>query len=105
MSQWKRDMYQQSRTRAQLHRWFGLVSLFNGISTFFMLFNAKAILVEEQLWYYLTHSSEDKGVHTFPKGICLKVNVIAPLEFKLAYYNSAGHCFNHYTMRTLPTTA
>ena len=53
-----------------------LVSLFNGISTLFRLFNAKAILLEEQLWYYLTHSWEDKGVHTFPKGICPKVNVI-----------------------------
>ena len=29
-------------------RWFGLVSLFNGISTLFWLFNAKAILLEEQ---------------------------------------------------------
>ena len=28
--------------------WFGLVSLFNGISTLFRLFNAKAILIEEQ---------------------------------------------------------
>ena len=27
---------------------FGLVSLFDGISTFFRLFNAKAILLEEQ---------------------------------------------------------
>ena len=27
---------------------FGLVSLFNGISTNFRLFNAKAILLEEQ---------------------------------------------------------
>ena len=49
-----------------------------------MLFNAKAILLEEQLWYYLTHSWEDKGVHTFPKGICPKVNVIARLEYELA---------------------
>ena len=29
-------------------RWFGLVSLFNGISTFYRLFNTKAILLEEQ---------------------------------------------------------
>ena len=29
------------------------------------LFNVKAIIVEEQLWYYLTHSWEDKGIHTF----------------------------------------
>ena len=28
--------------------WFGLVTLFNGISTLFRLFNAKAILLEEQ---------------------------------------------------------
>ena len=28
--------------------WFGLVSLFNCISTLFRLFNAKAILLEEQ---------------------------------------------------------
>ena len=83
-------------------KWLGLVSLFNGISTFVGLFNAKAILLEEQLWCYLTHSWEDKGVHTFPKGICPKVNVIARLEYKLAYYDSAVYCFNHYTMRTPP---
>ena len=56
----------------------------------------------EQQWYYLTHSWEDKGVHTFPKGICPKVNVIARLEYKLAYYNSTVHRFNSYTMRTSP---
>ena len=28
--------------------WFGLVSFFNGILTLFRLFNAKAILLEEQ---------------------------------------------------------
>ena len=61
-----------------------------------MLFNAKAILQEEQLWYYLTHSWEVKGVHTFPKGICPKVNVIARLEYELAYYDSAVQRFNHY---------
>ena len=77
-----------------------LVSLFNGISTLFRLFNAKAILLEEQLWYYLTHSWEDKGFYTFPKGICPKVNVITRLEYELTYYNSAVHCFNHYTTRT-----
>ena len=80
--------------------WFGLVSLFNGISTLFRLFNAKAILLEEQLWYYLTHSWEDKGVHTLPKRICPKVNVIARQEYELAYYDSAVHRFNHYTTRT-----
>ena len=33
-------------------------------------------------------------------GICLKVNVIARLEYELAYYDSAVHRFNHYTTRT-----
>ena len=61
------------------------------------------ILLEEQLWDYLTHSWEDKGVHTFPKGICPKVNVIARLKYELAYYDSAVHRFNHYTTRTPPS--
>ena len=34
-------------------------------------FTAKTVLPEVQYWYYLIHSSEDKGVHTFSKGICL----------------------------------
>ena len=62
----------------------------------------KPISGEEQLWCYLTHSWEDKGVHTFPKGICPKVNVIARLEHELAYYDSAVHRFNHYTTMTPP---
>ena len=45
---------------------------------------------------------EDKGVHTFPKGICPKVNIIERLENELTYYDSAVHRFNHYTTRTLP---
>ena len=79
---------------------FGLVSLFNGISTFFRLFNAKAILLEEQELHYLTNGWDDKIVHTFPKSICLKVNVIARLEYELAYYDFVVHRFNHYTTRT-----
>ena len=35
------------------------------------------------------------GVHTFPKGICPKVNVIARLEYELTYYDSAVQRFNH----------
>ncbi len=71
---------------------FNLVSSFNGISTFACYLMLK--------WYELTHSWEDKGVHTFPKGICLKVNVIGRLEIELDRYDSAVHCFNHYTTRT-----
>ena len=56
---------------------------------FFRLFNAKAILL--LFSYYLTHSWEDKGVHTFPKGICPKMNIIARLENELAYYATVGN--------------
>ena len=45
-------------------------------------------------------SWKDKGVHTFPKGICPKVNIISRLKYELAYYGSAVHRFNHYTTRT-----
>ena len=57
------------------------------------LFNAKAILREEEQWCFLTHSREGKGVPTSPRGICLKVNAIARLEFELAYYDSVVQCF------------
>ena len=58
---------------------FILNSLFNG------LFHVKAILVEEQLWYY-----GDKRIHAFTKGISPKVNAIARLQFDLAYLRC--HC-------------
>ena len=48
--------------------------------------------------HYLTPSWEDKEVHTFPKGICPKVNVITRLEFELAYYVSAVHCFKNWVL-------
>ena len=66
------------------------------------LFNAKSILLEEQLRYYLTHSCEDKGFHAFPKSICPKMNPIAWLEFELAYYDSTIQRFNHYATRNPP---
>ena len=66
------------------------------------VFNAKAILLEEQQWSYLTHCWEDKGVRTFPNGICPKAIVITRVEFELAYYDSAVQCFNRCTTRTPP---
>ena len=41
------------------------------------------MLVEEQQWYYLIHSWEDKVIYTFSKSISPKVNEIARLEFEL----------------------
>ena len=35
-------------------------------------------------------------VHTFPKGISPKVNVIAWLEFELAYFEAVVKHFNNY---------
>ena len=48
------------------------------------------------------HSWEDKGAHTFPNGICPKVNVVERLEFELACYDPALRRFNRYTTRTPP---
>ena len=56
---------------------------------------------KKQYWYYLTHSWEDKEIHTFPKGICPKVNTIVRLEYEHAYYDSAVHRFNYYITRTM----
>ena len=41
----------------------------------------------------------DKEFHTFPKGIRAKVNIIARLEFELAYFEVTVKLlrhFNHY---------
>ena len=88
--------YEKSKTILKRTEKFGLVSLFNGISTFVGYLMPKLFSLKN----YLTHYWEDKGVHTFPKGICPKVNVIARLEYELAYYDSVVHRFNHYTTRT-----
>ena len=56
-------------------------------------FNAKALFVKEQQWYYLNYSLGDKGVHDFPINIRPKVNVIALLEFELAYFKAAVQQF------------
>ena len=69
-----------------IKKWIGLVwfgSFVQWHINLLGLFNAKSILLEGHIWYYLTYRWEDKGVHTFPKGICLKVNVTAWLEFEL----------------------
>ena len=67
----------------------GLVSLFNDIWPC-GLFSVKAILVEEQLWKYLTNSCRDKGIHTFPEGTSPKIDIITWLDLELAYYDIAS---------------
>ena len=55
----------------------------------------KYLLNNTSLLHHSTHSWEDNRVHTFPKGIGPKVNVIARLEYELAYCDSAVHRLNH----------
>ena len=74
-----------------------LISLFNGISTFVDFYNPN--LFEEQEWCNLIHRFAD----TFPNGISPKVNIIARLEFELAYYDVTVQNFIHYSMRTPAT--
>ena len=77
----------------------GLVTfLFNGISNC----NGKCIIVEEHQWFYLTHEWGYKEIHAFPKGISPKVNVIAQLEFNLAYDDVGVQLVNPYAMGTSP---
>ena len=71
------------------------VSLFNGISNILGWFNAKAILVEEEL-LFKPELSGDKNVHTFLKSVCPKVNEMAWLEFELIYYDVTVQLISHY---------
>ena len=41
-------------------------------------------------------------VPTFLKSISLEVNIIAQLEFELAYYESTVQHFNYYAIGTIP---
>ena len=93
----KKLQYMKKRERERESVCFGLMAY----QLFLGYLMPKPFSLEEQ--YYLTHSWEDKGGgHTFPKSICPKVNVIARLEYELAYYDSEVHRFNHYTTRTPP---
>ena len=66
----------------------------------FLCFNGTSTFVGYLMPKLFSYCWGDKEVHTFPKSICSKVNVIAQLEYELAYYDSAVHRFNHYTTRT-----
>ena len=61
------------------------------------LFNAEAILVQEQPWYDLTHGWGDKGVQTFPSDVSPKVNIIEWKDFESAYFVAAVQHVNHHT--------
>ena len=50
---------------------------------------------------FFINSLRDKEVHILPKGITLKVNVIAQIEFKLAFFEAAVKHFSHYTQNEI----
>ena len=77
--------------------WFDLVWIHINLHG---LFNAKAIFVLEQQWYYLTHRWEGNGVHAFLLVISLKENIIVWLEFELAYFEATVQHFCHYSTGT-----
>ena len=49
-----------------------------------------------------TTDGEEGEIHILPKGINPKGNVIAWLEFELAYYDIAVEQVSHYNPGTLP---
>ena len=65
----------------------------NDISTFVGYLMLKPSLLGWQ-WCHLTHSLVGKGVHTIPKGIGLKVNVIARLAFEHTHFDIPIHHFS-----------
>ena len=77
---------------------YGLVPhLSKKLSKFPFLLNAEASLVDEQHWYYLTHSCEgDNRVYTFSNGISYKKNIIERLDFELAYFEATDQHFSFY---------
>ena len=75
-----------------------MVSFFKWHINFCWLFNAKAILLDEQEWYYSTYSREDR-VNTFPKSISPKVSVLVWVEFNLVYFKAAVQHVNPYATR------
>ena len=42
--------------------------------------------LSDKNWYYLIHSWRDKEVHTFPKGINPKINIIVWLDYQLIFF-------------------
>ena len=64
------------------------------------LSNSKAIIVEEYLRYYLTHSRGDNCLYTFLNGIIPKVNIMAGLELEIACNDVAVQHVSPYDIGT-----
>ena len=85
--------------------YIGLISLFNGISTFMGHLMPKPSLQKNNSETISPISKRiHKGgeVHIFPKGISPKVNQLVRLMFELTYFESAVKHFSHYATGTHP---
>ena len=82
--------------------WFGLVSSFNGISTFMGYLMSKPSFSKNSSDAIYPIAKWDERVHTFLREISSEVNVITWLEFKLIYYDVTVQYISHCTMRTPP---
>ena len=67
--------------------WFGLIHLFKNISTSVGYLRQRHSC-RRSVVVYLSRGLRKKGIIPFP---CLKVNVIAQMEFELVYYEVAVH--------------
>ena len=82
-------------------RWFGFVSLYNGISIFL-----GCLMSTPFFWKNSSGNNQPiagwgyKGVHTFHKSIIQKVNVIVPLEFEHVNFEAIEQLFRHYASGT-----
>ena len=63
------------------------VSLFNGISTFVVYLILKLSL-EKNNNHTTQPIAREKGIHSFPKCIRPKVNVIRQMEFELTHFKT-----------------
>ena len=75
---------------------FGLVPLFNGISTFVDYLIPKLSLWKMNSDANYLIADGIRGFHVFPRNITLKVNVITRLEFELVYFKATVQHFSYY---------
>ena len=80
-----------------------MVSFFNGISTFVGYLMPKPSFEKNRSGTIQPIAERIRGLILFPRAFARKMNVIARLEFELGYYDSAVHCFDHYTT-SIPTS-
>ena len=85
-----------------------ILYLYNTYSQFLCNCFLRSIVVSIFVGYLMLNTSLEKDssgathkkIHTSPKGISPKVNVIAQLEFELAYSNVTIQHISHYAMVT-----